>query len=60
MIEQIIIGLEFLIDKNIGYINLKPEYILISKEKIKLVDYGISFLNNYKINHYMSPEMFKN
>ena len=29
-------------------------YILIKKDKIKLVDYGIKFLNNDKINNYVS------
>ena len=40
--------------------NLKPEYILVKNERIKLVDYGIKFLNNDKINNYMSPELYKN
>ena len=31
MIEQIIFGLEFLIQKNISYENIKPENILINK-----------------------------
>ena len=39
-------GIEFLIDKNIGYMNIKPEYIYLNNENIKLVDYGIKFLNN--------------
>ena len=43
-----------------GYQNIKPEYILINKENIKLIDYGIKFLNNEIINNYMSPELFKN
>ena len=60
MIEQIIIGMEFLNNQNISYMNLKPDNILIKKEIIKLVDYGIEFVNNEKINHYMSPELFKN
>ncbi len=60
MIEQTILGIEFLIQEQISYLNLKPEYILISKQNIKLVDYGIKFLNRDKINHYMSPELFKN
>ena len=42
------------------YLNIKPENILILKENIKLIDYGINFLNNEKINNYMSPELFKN
>ena len=53
-------GLEFLIDKNIGYLNIKPEYILIEKKSVKLSDYGIKFLSNEIINNYMSPELFKN
>ena len=40
--------------------NIKSEYILIGKENIKLIDYGIKFLNNEIINNYMSPELFKN
>ena len=40
--------------------NLKPEYIFILNEKIKLVDYGIKFLNNEIVNNYMSPELLKN
>ena len=53
-------GLEFLIDKSIGYLNIKPEYILIVKKNVELVDYGIKFLNYEIINNYMSPELFKN
>ena len=53
-------GIEFLINEKIGYLNLKPEYILIKKEHIKLIDYGMKFLNNEKINNFMSPELFKN
>ena len=53
-------GLEFLIDKDIGYLNIKPENVLILKENIKLVDYGLKFLNNEIINKYMSPELWKN
>ena len=41
------------------YLNIKPENILIWKENIKLIDYGIKFLNNELINNYMSPELFK-
>ena len=49
-----------MIKKEIGYFNsIKPENILISKENIKLVDYGINFLNNETINNYMSPELHK-
>ena len=40
--------------------NIKSEYILINKENIKLIDYGIKFLNNELINNYMSPELMKN
>ena len=40
--------------------NIKPEYILINKENIKLIDYGLKFLNNEIINNYMSPELRKN
>ena len=44
--------------------NIKPEYILIEekfgKNSIKLIDYGTSFLNNERVNSYMSPELFKN
>ena len=43
-----------------GYFSIKPEYILINKENIKLIDYGIKFLSNEIINNYMSPELFKN
>ena len=39
--------------------NIKPEYILIEKKSVKLIDYGTSFLNNERINNYMSPELFK-
>ena len=39
--------------------NIKPEYILIYKENVKLVDYGIIFLNKEIINNYMSPELMK-
>lgn len=42
-----------------GYLNIKSEYILINKENIKLIDYGIKILNNEIINNYMSPELFK-
>ncbi len=49
-----------MIDKNIGYLNVKPENILVLKENIKLIDYGMKFLNNEKINNYMSPELMKN
>jgi len=38
---------------------MKPENILIHKKDIKLVDYGIKFLNKEIINNYMSPELFK-
>ena len=30
------------------------------KKNIKLIDYGMKFLNNEIINNYMSPEMYKN
>ena len=33
-------------------LNIKPKYILINKENIKLIDYGIKFLNNEIINNY--------
>ena len=39
---------------------MKPENILMNKKDIKLVDYGIKFLNKEIINNYMSPELFKN
>ena len=39
--------------------NVKPEYILVNNENIKLIDYGIKFLNNEMINNYMSPELWK-
>ena len=42
------------------YLNIKPENILIWKENIKLIDYGIKFLNNEVINNYMSTELIKN
>ena len=38
-----IIGVEFLIEKNIGYLNIKPENILMDEKKIKLIDYGMTF-----------------
>ena len=45
----------------IEYLNIKPENILINKENIKLIDYGMKFIINDKvINAYMSPELFKN
>ena len=28
--------------------------------KVAVIDYGIKFLNNDKINNYMSPELYKN
>ena len=40
--------------------NIKPEYILLEGRNVKLIDYGIKFLNNEIINNYMSPELFKN
>ena len=40
--------------------NIKSENVLILKENIKLVDYGMKFLNKEIINDYMSPELFKN
>ena len=40
--------------------NIKPENILVLKENVKLIDYGIKFLNNEIINNYMSPELVKN
>ena len=49
-----------MIENKIGYLNIKPEFILILKENVKLIDYGIKFLNIEKINNYMSPELFKN
>ena len=42
-----------------GYLNIKPENVLILKENIKLIDYGIIFLTQEIINNYMSPELFK-
>ena len=45
------IGVEWLIEKEIEYFNIKPKYILINKENIKLIDYGIKFLNNEIINY---------
>jgi hypothetical protein len=56
-----IFGIEWLINKEIGYLNIKSENILILKENIKLIDYGLNFLINMKIiNDFMSPELFKN
>jgi len=46
-----------LINKEIGYLNIKPGSILTLKENIKLIDYGMKFLNSEIINHYMSPEL---
>ncbi len=40
--------------------NIKPENILVNNENIKLIDYGIKFLNNDVTNNYMSPELVKN
>ena len=48
----IIFGVEWLIEKEIEYLNIKPKYILISKENIKLIDYGLKFLNSEIINNY--------
>ena len=49
-----------MINKEIGYLNIKSENILVNnKENIKLIDYGAKFLNNEIINNYMSPELFK-
>jgi serine/threonine protein kinase len=54
-------GIEWLINKEIGYLNIKPENILILKKNIKLIDYGIKFMINMKIiNDFMSPELIKN
>ena len=53
-------GVEWLTNKDIGYLNIKPENILIKVYNIKLVDYGIKFLNNEIVNNYMSPELWKN
>ena len=39
--------------------NIKPENILIDIKNIKLVDYGIKYLNNEIINNFMSPELWK-
>ena len=44
MIEQTIFGVEWLIEKEIEYLNIKPENILINEKNIKLIDYGIKFL----------------
>ena len=62
MIEQTIFGIEWLIEKEIEYLNIKPENILINEKNIKLIDYGIKFLfyENQIINSYMSPELWKN
>jgi len=38
------LGIEWLIDKEIGYLNIKPENILILNENVKLIDYGLFFL----------------
>ena len=49
-----------MVTKEIGYLNIKLEYIFINVENIKLTDYGLKFFNDYKIiNNYMSPEMLK-
>ena len=40
----IIFGIEWLIEKEIEYLNIKPENILINEKNIKLIDYGIKFL----------------
>ena len=50
-------GIEWLINYEIEYLNIKPENVLILKENTKLIDYGIKFLNNDIINSYMSPEL---
>ena len=39
--------------------NINPENILIKKTNIKLIDYGMKFLNNEMVNNYMSPELFR-
>ena len=40
--------------------NIKPENILINEKNIKLIDYGLKFLNNEIINNYMCPDLYKN
>jgi len=52
-----IYGLELLIGKYIGYLNIKPENIFSLEKNIKLIDYGIKILNNDIVNSYMSPEL---
>ena len=44
-----ILGAEWLIDNGIGYLNIKSENILILEKNIKLIDYGIKFMNSDKI-----------
>ena len=56
-----ILGIEWLINKSIGYYNIKPENILILNEKVKLIDYGMIFMINIRIiNDFMSPELLRN
>ena len=56
-----ILGIEWLINNNVGYLNIKSENVLILKGNVKLIDYGMKFLINIKIiNDFMSPELFKN
>ena len=36
-----IVGVEWLINNNVGYLNIKSENVLIFEKNIKLIDYGI-------------------
>ncbi len=55
-----IFGAEWLNHKEIGYWFIIPENVLLKKENIRLIDYGMKFMNNEKIiSNYMSPELVK-
>lgn len=50
--------MEYLELNNVNYLNLRPENIFIKNEYIKLFIYYDWW--NIKLNHFMSPELFKN
>ena len=45
---------------SLGFFNIKCDNILIDNERIKLIDYGLSFSENKILNNYMSPELYFN